>query len=118
MIGLWETKEIRKKKGPYGYYVESDNIKVPIKAEETLEQILEKLAAKNTFQTTEQAYCRKLGDFTIKKGPYGLYFYKHTLQRVTFVSFPKELDPEKITTADIQDLYSNGLKKKRCKKES
>jgi len=117
-IGLWETKEIRKKKGPYGFYVESDNIKVPVKGEESLEQIIEKLAAKRTFQSTEQAYCRTIGDFTIKKGPYGLYFYKHTLKRVTFVSFPKEVDPEKITTTDIQALYSNGLKKKRFKKDT
>lgn len=118
LIGLWDNKEIRKKKGPYGFYIESDNIKVPIKGEETLEQIIEKLDKKNTFQTTEQQYAKTIGDFTIKKGPYGLYFYKHTLKRVTFVSFPKELDPEKISLKDIQYLYSEGLRKKKFKKDS
>lgn len=116
-IGMWETQEIWKKKGPYGYYVESNKIKVPLKGDENLEQIVEKLVAKSSFQTTEQAYSRSLGEFTIKRGPYGLYMYKHTLKRVTFVSFPKELDPEKVNLVDLQGLYSNGLKKKRFKKD-
>jgi DNA topoisomerase-1 len=115
LIGMWESQEIRKKKGPYGFYVESDGIKVPIKGEEVLEEIIEKLVAKKTFATTEQAFSRQLGDFTIKKGPYGLYFFKHTLKRVTFVSFPKDLDPNTIILSDLQVLYSNGLKKKKFK---
>jgi DNA topoisomerase-1 len=115
LIGMWETQEIRKKKGPYGFYVESDGIKLPVKGEETVEEIVEKLKAKRTFAATEQAFSRQLGDFTIKKGPYGLYFFKHTLKRVTFVSFPKDLDAATITLSDLQVLYSNGLKKKKFK---
>ena len=114
LIGMLETDEIRKKKGPYGLYAECKGIKVPIKGEETLTQIQEKLVAKISFQTTEQAYSRQIGDFIIKKGPYGLYFYKHTLKRVTFVSFPKELDPEKVNAVDLQGLYG---KKKAYKKK-
>jgi len=117
LIGLLETEEIRKKKGPYGFYAECKGIRIPVK-EETLEQIKEKLVAKISFQTTEQAYMRKVGDFTIKKGPYGLYFYKHTLKRVSFVSFPKDLDPEKVNAVDLQGLYGAGLKKKRFKKDT
>ena len=115
LIGLLETEEIRKKKGPYGYYAECKGTKVPLKGEETLEQVQEKLIAKISFQTTEQAYCRQVGDFTIKKGPYGLYFYKHALKRVSFVSFPKELDPDKANAVDLQGLYGLGLKKKKFK---
>jgi DNA topoisomerase-1 len=117
LIGLLETEEIRKKRGPYGLYVECKGVRVPLKGEETLEQIQEKLIAKISFQTTEQAYTRQVGDFTIKKGPYGLYFYKHALKRVSFVSFPKDLDPDKVNAVDLQGLYGAGLKKKKFVKK-
>jgi len=71
------------------------------------------IAKKIEFQATETAYTRIVGDFTIKKGAYGLYFYKHTLKRATFVTLPKSIDPATITTTDIQALYSAGLQKKR-----
>lgn len=118
LIGLLETEEIRKKKGPYGLYVECKGVRVPIKGEESVEQIQEKLIAKISFQTTEQAYTRQVGDFTIKKGPYGLYFYKHALKRVSFVSFPKDLDPDKVNAVDLQGLYTAGLKKKKFVKKN
>ena len=68
-IGMLDAEDIRKKKGPYGFYVEWKGTRVPIKEEDTLEQIQEKLQAKQSFQTTEVAFSRQLGEFTIKKGP-------------------------------------------------
>ena len=114
LFGIQENgAEIRKKKGPYGFYIQCGEIRIPYKGE-TVEQIQEKLKAKTTFATgTDTAYERKLGDFTIKRGPYGLYFYKHTLKRVSFVKFPNGLDPEKVNVADLTGLYSDGLAKKR-----
>ena len=112
-IGLLETENIWKKKGPYGLYVEWKGLRVPIKLEDTLEQIQEKLQAKQSFQTTETAYSRTLGEFTIKKGPYGLYFYKHTLKKVNFIKFPTTMDAEKVTNQEIQVLYSMGIQNKR-----
>jgi DNA topoisomerase-1 len=112
-IGMLETEEIRKKKGPYGLYAECKGIRIPLKGEETIEQIQEKLIAKISFQTSETAFSRTVGEFTIKKGPYGLYFYKHTLKRVSFVKFPTALDAEKVNAVDLQALYSAGLAKKR-----
>jgi DNA topoisomerase-1 len=113
-IGMLETEEIRKKKGPYGEYLEWKGIKIPYK-EETLEQTQERFQAKQSSQT-EAPYCRTVGDFTIKKGPYGLYVYKHTLKKAQFVSFPKALDPEKVNAVDLQGLYSEGIKKKKYKR--
>ncbi len=111
--------EIRKKKGPYGFYIQCGETRIPYKGE-TVEQVQEKLKAKATFATGTDAsgqsitaYERKVGDFTIKRGPYGLYFYKHTLKRVSFVKFPNGLDPEKVNVADLTGLYSDGLAKKR-----
>lgn len=109
-IGVLESVNMYKKKGPYGWYVEWNGIKLSLR-DETHEQICEKLLAKKG----ESSYTRVLGDFTIRKGPYGLYFFKHTLKKATFVTFPSTLDPEKVNTVDIQALYSDGLAKKKRK---
>ena len=113
LIGLLETQEIRKKKGPYGWYVVCGTTNMSLKGDETLEQIQEKLKAKITFATTETAFSRQIGDFIIKKGPYGLYFYKHALVKKTFVKFPATSNAETITATDLTALYSAGLKSKR-----
>ena len=113
LVGTLGADEIRKKKGPYGYYAECKGCRVPLKGDEDLEKIQEKLTAKISFAATESAYERKVGDFTIKRGPYGLYFYKHSLKRVTFVKFPAALDPDKSTVADLSGLYSAGLAAKK-----
>lgn len=113
LLGMLDTTEIRKKKGPYGSYAECGTTRVPLKGGESLEDIQEKLKAKISFATTETAYSRSLGDFTIKRGPYGLYFYKHTLKRVSFIKFPPTHNPDTVTIADLTGLYSAGLAKKR-----
>ena len=113
LVGSIGDTEIRKKKGPYGYYAECTGVRVPLKGDEDLEKIQEKLTAKISFAATETAYERKVGDFTIKRGPYGLYFYKHALKRVSFVKFPAALDPDKTTVADLSGLYSAGLAAKK-----
>lgn len=113
LIGMLETQEIRKKKGPYGWYVVCGTTNVSLKGSETLEEIQEKLQAKISFATTETAFSRQVGDFIIKKGPYGLYFYKHALVKKTFVKFPPASNAETVTAADLAALYSAGLKSKR-----
>ena len=113
LIGMLETQEIRKKKGPYGWYVVCGTTNVSLRGDETLEQIQEKLQAKISFATTETAFSRQVGDFMIKKGPYGLYFYKHALVKKTFVKFPATSNAETITATDLAVLYSAGLKSKR-----
>ena len=113
LLGMLETQEIRKKKGPYGWYVVCGTTNVSLRGDETLEQIQEKLQAKISFATTETAFSRQVGDFMIKKGPYGLYFYKHALVKKTFVKFPATSNAETITATDLTALYSAGLKSKR-----
>jgi DNA topoisomerase-1 len=113
LLGMLDTNEIRKKKGPYGYYAECGTTRVPLKGTESLEDVQEKLKAKLSFAATETAYTRIVGDFTIKRGPYGLYFYKHVLKRVSFVKFPTDKEPDTVTVTDLNGFYSAGLAKKR-----
>ena len=111
-IGTHEDQPILKKQGPYGLYAQWLTIKVPCKADDTLETIILKIQQKQTpAQTTETgdepaAYMRKVGDYTIKRGPYGLYFFKHTLKKATFLSWPKGADENKVTPADMPALYT------------
>jgi DNA topoisomerase-1 len=114
-IGELDGETIWKKRGPYGPYAECKGVRVPLKGDDDVERIKEKLVAKISFATTETAYSRSLGEFTIKRGPYGLYFYKHTLKRVQFVKFPATMDPDKVTATDLTNLYSAGLASKRRK---
>jgi len=110
-IGMYEDKEIRKKKGPYGYYAVCGTIKIPLKTDVSLEDLIETIKAKSE---TGAAYSRILGEFTIKRGQYGLYFFKHTLKKATFISIPATVDPDKLTLKDLQGLYSDGLEKKKA----
>lgn len=115
LLGVHGGKEIRKKKGPYGFYADMEGIRVPLrKLDEPLAALVERLEAKAAAASAEGAgYERKIGDYTIKRGPYGLYMFKHTLKRQTFVKFPEALDPDKINAVDAAAAYSNGLVKKR-----
>lgn len=113
LIGTLEGQEIRKKKGPYGLYAECGTARIPLKGDEPLEQIQEKLKAKISFAATGEAFTRVVGDFTIKKGPYGLYMYKTALKLKRFVSFPQTHDAEKVDAKTAATLYSEGLAKKK-----
>jgi DNA topoisomerase-1 len=116
-FGTYEGIALKKKKGPYGYYIQYDKMNLPCKPDDTVESIIEKIKQKQSqSQTQEQnqepAYERKVGDYTIKKGPYGLYFFKHTLKKATFVTFPKTSDPDKVTAADMPALFQMGMNAK------
>ena len=113
LLGLLEGVEIRKKKGRFGQYVECGSTTMSIKGDETQEQIQEKLKAKISFATTGDAFNRVVGEFTIKKGPYGLYMYKTALKLRRFVTFPSTHDAEKIDAKTAATVYSEGLAKKK-----
>ena len=106
LLGHLEGDEIRKKKGPYGLYAECKGARVPLKGDEDLARIQEKLVAKISFAASGDAFERKVGDFTIKRGPYGFYFYKHALKRVRFVKFPVGVEPTTATAADLTAAYA------------
>jgi DNA topoisomerase-1 len=113
-VGEFDGETIRRKRGPYGLYAECKGARVPLKGDEDVERIKEKLIAKISFAAAgEAAYSRTVSDFTIKRGPYGLYFYKHALKRVQFVKFPAAMNPDTVTATDLTNLYSAGIASKR-----
>lgn len=113
-VGSLDDKPIYKKKGPYGFYAECCGTRVPLKGGETLEVIQERLTAKQkSTEGGEAAFERKVGDFTIKRGPYGLYFFKHALKRAVFVKLPPTADAAAVTATDLAKHYSAGIAAKR-----
>jgi hypothetical protein len=57
-----------------------------------------------------------VGDFTIRKGPYGLYLYKHALVKKQFAKFTKtEAEAKTINATELATMYSAGLAAKRKK---
>jgi DNA topoisomerase-1 len=111
LLGEVDGYKVWKKRGPYGLYVEWNGVKLTVKPEMTLEDIGDLLRAK----AAAPAYARVVGDFTIKRGPYGLYFYKHANKKATFLGFPATLNADAVTATDMTTLYSATLaaKKKR-----
>jgi DNA topoisomerase I len=113
MLGIWDcgkkAEKIRKKKGPYGWYVQAGEFRVPWRPEDTLETLQAKLTAK------QEAFERIVGPYIIKKGPYGFYFYKKTVAgkgKPRFVGVPKEADPATITETELDKAASEPSKAK------
>ena len=109
LLGTEDGHEIWKKRGPYGAYVEWNGQRLSVKPDMSFEDIVAALKAK----TEVVAFSRVVGDYTIKRGPYGLYFFKHGLKKVAFLSFPAALNAETITDADLKVLYSAVVAAKR-----
>lgn len=116
LLGSHDGADIHKKKGPYGFYIAWKAIKIPAKAEESLEATIERLTEKSKVDPAT-AYNRVVGEFTIKRGPYGLYFYKQALKKANFVKLPGN-EPDKMTEADLKLLYADGAKKSKDKKKT
>jgi DNA topoisomerase-1 len=110
LIGVKDGHEIRKKRGPYGLYVTWNDQRLSVKPEMSVEEIIAALT------TNVVAFTRVVGEFTIKRGPYGLYFFKHGLKKATFLSFPPTAKAETITATDLGTAYSSGLAAKKKRK--
>lgn len=123
MLGIWLHTEpsgsvgehtMFKKKGPYGYYVQSGDVKVPWKPEDTLETLKVKLDVKAT------AFERTVGPYIIKQGSFGFYFYAAKSasggksSKPVFVGIPKDKDPSTISEVELAEL----CKERRTKKAS
>jgi DNA topoisomerase I len=105
----WNGEQVVKKKGPYGFYAQVGDIRVPLKAEDTEETIVAKLEAKQT------AFQRTVGEFVIRQGPYGLYFMKKPTGKAKprFVSLHKDMNAETVTETELKELYAAPVKPKK-----
>jgi DNA topoisomerase I len=113
LLGEWNGHSIVKKKGPYGFYVDWNGMKINLADGDTLETIIVKIRAKQENPT------RVLGPFQIKTGPYGPYLMKmgQGKAKPQYVSIPKETNIESLTAQQAGEIFEAGLKAKAAFKK-
>ena len=112
ILGTWEGKQIEKKKGPYGEYLQCGDIRIPYNDSDSQEQIIQKF--RDRASTSSNTY--KFGPYTFGKGQYGPYMYKHDLKTKIFVSIPDSIDPKRLSAEEADTLYKNGVEAKKAKR--
>ena len=114
ILGYHDEKPLLKKKGPYGYYIKYDTKNIKFEENDTVETIIDRITKKT------ESLLHSLGDFEIRKGPYGHYIMKKSTvkgKKPTFVSIPSNLNPKDLSLEAVKTLYENGLTtKKKFKK--
>ena len=108
-LGDLDGMAVLLKKGQYGAYVEWNGVRQSYKADTEFTELCEQLKTKTGgTQDTDSAlptFCRVIGDYTIKRGPYGLFFYRGGAAKRIFAKFPAGLVAETIGVADCAAAY-------------
>jgi DNA topoisomerase-1 len=104
------------KKGQFGQYAEWNSVKQSYKEGTEFEELCTQLKNKTGgTQDTDSAlptFCRVVGDYTIKRGPYGLFFYRGGAAKRIFAKFPAGLAAETIGVADCASAYKSAADSK------
>jgi len=99
IFGHAGTEPIYKKKGPYGFYLQMGERRIPFVEGETLAQVILRL------QAAAQPPAVKIGLYSFGIGQYGPYMFKNDLKTRKFVSIPKTIDPKTLTPDEADALY-------------
>jgi DNA topoisomerase-1 len=111
-LGLLEDMPVILKKGPFGLYVEWNGVRCnykedsPIDFEELCALLKIKEAGSQDTDPSIQSFIRVVGDYTIKKGPFGLYFFRGGAAVKKNVKFPAELDPVTVGAAALAEAFN------------
>jgi DNA topoisomerase-1 len=120
VIGELDGVSIFLKSGQYGAYMDWNGVKAKYKEGMTDEEMETALKAKANVgekqetDTTADSFCRVVGDYTIKKGPYGLYFFKTAVQGTgrKNLKFPADLNATTIGVTECDAAFKTAAKKK------
>ena len=108
-LGDLDGMPVLLKKGQYGQYVEWNGIRQSYKTDTEFEELCSQLKNKTGgTQDTDSSlptFNRQVGDYTIKRGPYGLFFYRGGSAKMIFAKFPTDLAAETIGVADCAAAY-------------
>ena len=107
VVGIYEEKEILRKKGPYGFYVEWNGKKVSCTESSTYDEIVKKLQ-----EPSSSSILKVIGDFEFRKGPYGNYMVKQSAVKKQFVSVPDKINLDELTIVNCIAMFQNGLQQK------
>lgn len=108
-LGTLDDKPVQRRKGPYGHYVQWGDVRLTCREDETLEELTPRLQAK----VSGDAVDHQVGEYKIKRGPYGLYMFKMTgsataaKKKPVFVSIPDTTEWATLTPEGAAELYKH-----------
>ena len=108
ILGKWNNIEVKLCKGQYGIYLTWNKLNVSLRPEEddiTLDDAITYLEDKKDKAASE----RKIGDYIVKKGPYGMYL---NWKGKTNISLPKNVNVETLTKEECDVLRQKFMDKK------
>jgi DNA topoisomerase-1 len=111
VFGSLDGYEIIIKSGQYGLYAEWNGTRVKYVEGQTVEEVEKTLKSK--VEQTEEGFQRIVGEYTIKKGPYGLYFFKTALKVRKNIKFPAGMDSLTITASDLENVAKASASSKK-----
>lgn len=112
----YEGVPVYKKKGPYGWYVQCGERRVKCGEGDDSAAILKKLG--ETTETKEgPKVLRKIGEYEVRQGPYGLYMFKPALKTKVFVKVGADVKYDDWTIADAKAHYDAGKAGNAVKKQ-
>jgi DNA topoisomerase-1 len=112
-LGDLDGTPVQRRTGRYGPYVTWGAVTLNCRAEDTLEDLTLRLRAKASPDTVDHL----VGEYKIKKGPYGLYMFKVTppgsKTKPTFVSVPDTTPWATLTPEGAAELYKHAATAKK-----
>jgi DNA topoisomerase-1 len=116
-LGTLDDKPVQRRKGPYGHYVQWGDVRLTCRADETLEELTPKLRAKVSGDAVDHV----VGEYKIKRGPYGLYMFKmaggsaaSAKRKPVFVSIPDSTPWSTLTPEGAAELYKHCAEAKKA----
>jgi DNA topoisomerase-1 len=108
-LGFLDEMPVLLKKGQYGQYVEWNGVRQSYKEgtefEALCDQLKNKTGATQSTDSSLPTFIRQVGDYTIKRGQYGLFFYRGGAAKMVFAKFPPALAAETISATDCAAAY-------------
>lgn len=108
VLGKWNDNDVKLCKGKYGIYLTWKKLNVSLRPEEddiTLEDAINYLEDKKEKMDSE----RKIGDYIVKKGPYGLYLNWKGKKNI---ALPKNIKIDTLTVEECDILRQKSIEKK------
>lgn len=116
-LGTLDDKPVQRRKGPYGHYVQWGDVRLTCRADESLEELTPKLRAKVSGDAVDHV----VGEYKIKRGPYGLYMFKmagasaaSAKRKPVFVSIPDTTPWSTLTPEGAAELYKHCAEAKKA----
>jgi DNA topoisomerase-1 len=115
-LGTLGEQPVIRRKGPYGHYVTWGTHRLNCTETDTLDTLTERLYQKGK-PAAEGTVDHQVGEYKIKRGPYGLYMFKVTAPssktKPIFVSIPDTTQWHTLTPEGAAALYKHCLTTKK-----